>query len=211
MTSQVRELELLRNRGVQVEGKISSVNDQIGKYNEKHLYYSFDTPQGPIQAEFDKSRAGLYDVAEGSPVMVTYLPEDPNRHRIGTIGHTEIGNLTVSWQIVLWMLTGIASLGYWILVGSYSSQRTLLMNGICVKATTTSVKVHIGKSSYREVSYRYTSLNGKECSGYVSANLGADWAQETGTELPYLYLPGEVWEGKLLPQFKLVELGPEPA
>jgi len=164
--------------------------------------YRFGTPEGQ---EFEDS-AGVYSetwdkLAEGGPIQVTYLPDEPLTNRVE--GRTDLGS-AVAGVLMGGLLAVVGGVLFFPHLRQFLRISRLRREGTTTEATVLQVErgsMFVNKAQQWRIRYRYRDHLGQTqegLSGYLSADEAAAWhADDKGTvRFDRLRPQDSMWVGK---------------
>jgi len=160
VTTDIRELEQLADSGRVTQGTVSRRHVTYGKKTKYFLDYYYRVEgvgrgvqvfSDTVQVEF----ADFYGKDDGSPIPVTYLPSDPETHRMGGVNALRVAD-SRDHDYGLFLFFGVVSV---VLVGGVEiynqGRRLLLRDGQVVIGQVIDHKIVRGKSTTYKLVYRY--------------------------------------------------------
>jgi len=180
------EIYALHRHGVTVEGIITDSRMVHGKSNTYYLGYSFPMSKTRIFDENQVSKEMFDRKSIGDSLTVTFLPSDPQIHRLSIINDRSVLGCWLKWAsgLLLWLVPfGSVCLG---IIYQYRSDLQLARYGVPAQALIKECTVPISNrpTDYR-VTYRFAAPKGEQtkiCS--VSCKAGKEFiVNETVTVL----------------------------
>ena len=150
--------------------------------DDSWVAYRFEANAGVYQGQAQIRKSRWQALHVGSPIDITYLHSDPNRHALAGLERDGMPG----WVPVVASL-GIGSIGVLILA-AIGRQRRLLANGRAAPAIVTRIRKHSSShgGSHRAVYYTFPLLSGAMAEGR------SDWVRKTaeaGAVLCIVYDP----------------------
>jgi hypothetical protein len=187
------DLQALHARGKVAQAEILDRWVGHGKSDSYWLKYAFGVSGDVIYGETSVTREQYARTAVGESLTVTYLPSDPETHRVGEVTADRVTDERVNWtmgSLAVGLVLGLLFAGT---EAHYRYRRRLLRDGVAVVGVVTGRRAVQSKSTEYYVRYEYP-LRGQPLTdpwrqGEVPVSGGLYAALREGQPLTILYLP----------------------
>lgn len=198
------ELRMLANSGRQATGMVTRKNEMHGKSTTYEVYYSFHAGS-EITDEQDVDLHEYVNYDEDGPISVTYLPNDPAVHRVGTVDSARVvqGEATLRLATTLWTVGGILIIGL-VWAGYLKEKRMLASASVTTGTVIGSVRLRGRGASYK-VTYEFEA-GGVRYSRLTTLDALRGRAAPVGTQVTVYYWPSDPKRSKMAQQFTMAEL-----
>jgi hypothetical protein len=160
-TNDVRQLNALQAHGEQTQAHITDRHITHGKHDSYYLDYMFMTDKGMVSDDEEVSHQDYSDTSDGTPLTVTYLPENPDTHRVGIVDDRYIQRSVKDWLIGGSITALVLGLFVFFTEKNFRNHRALLENGIAVTGRITNrYLVQGSKSNSYFVQYEFDGPGG---------------------------------------------------
>lgn len=189
-TRDIGDLTALLNHGVTTTAHVTDKHVHHGKSTSYAVDYSFTVDREEVDSQESVS-SWEYDNANiGDPIRVTYLPEDPQTHRVGDVTRDRLDTQQSHWH--MGTAAAAIALGLILLAAemNYRGYRRLLEEGVPVTGTVTDQRMVRGKSATYYLLYEFPGPLGTQ-TNKVTVSYRVYATSSPGEHLTVLYDPAK--------------------
>lgn len=151
----IGDLNALLGHGMTTTAHVTDKHEHHGKSTSYSLDYSFTVDGEEVDSNESISHY-TYDYTNiGDPIDVTYLPEQPQTHRVGAVTRDRVDIQRTEWQWGDFAAAGIMGLILLAVELNYRGHRRLLETGVPVRGEVTDRSMVRGKSTTYYLYYEF--------------------------------------------------------
>ncbi len=171
----LQDLYALRERGVTQQAVVTGKRKVHGKSDSYYLSYSLQQHDAAVQDE-DQIPKSLYEQKRvGDTLPITFLPGQPQTHRLGHVRDERVQERSISWALGLLCASGLFGLLVSAMWFEYCKELHLTREGVPAPALviTCVAPQPNTKTTQYSVTYQFEAQGGEQTqTGSVSAEVG---------------------------------------